>query len=362
MSCTRSAKPRRASAFTLIELLVVVAIIALLISILLPSLAKARAQARTTLCLSRIAQFGKAMYLYCQDYDDTPPFTATGHESDAQGPNPIEDWLCRWGETEAEAEANCRFIYENAEADWGDLRSALPKSGTLFSYTRFEGLYRCPEFERQQNSQQRVFNYTRAVWGRYWKLAIELDDSASTWGDVSGPIMKPSNVYNPSRFPVILDNHWERFVGNAAESSTHGFNGSGWLGHDCIFFADDVLALSHGTETTCEYHDLDYGAPSPTGAPNPYPPFLWKRGGIFYWDGHSDLGRDPWPTYELGSGQYVYRREGPFRMDGPTPVTVATRELNAITAYMSHLIYAQRGIDASQLSGGEQIPPWQPPS
>jgi prepilin-type N-terminal cleavage/methylation domain-containing protein len=50
--------------FTLIEVLVVVAIIALLVSILLPSLAKARAQARNTTCLSNLHQFGIAIAAY----------------------------------------------------------------------------------------------------------------------------------------------------------------------------------------------------------------------------------------------------------------------------------------------------------
>lgn len=54
----------RRSAFTLIEVLVVVAIIALLVSILLPSLAKARDEAKAVVCLSSLSQIQRAEGTY----------------------------------------------------------------------------------------------------------------------------------------------------------------------------------------------------------------------------------------------------------------------------------------------------------
>jgi prepilin-type N-terminal cleavage/methylation domain-containing protein/prepilin-type processing-associated H-X9-DG protein len=69
-------------AFTLIELLVVVAIIALLISILLPSLQRARDQAKTAVCLSNGKQFALSVLYYAEDRNDHLPYvlrSRSGH-------------------------------------------------------------------------------------------------------------------------------------------------------------------------------------------------------------------------------------------------------------------------------------------
>jgi len=74
------------SAFTLIELLVVISIISILASILFPVFARARENARRASCMSNLKQFGLAMMMYVQDYDETyPKAVSSGMDSAPPG-------------------------------------------------------------------------------------------------------------------------------------------------------------------------------------------------------------------------------------------------------------------------------------
>jgi prepilin-type N-terminal cleavage/methylation domain-containing protein/prepilin-type processing-associated H-X9-DG protein len=68
-SCHRPpCRANRRAAFTLIEMLVVVAIISLLVSILTPSLSRARQQAKSAVCLTRLSEFMKGLVMYSSDH------------------------------------------------------------------------------------------------------------------------------------------------------------------------------------------------------------------------------------------------------------------------------------------------------
>ena len=82
---TSAYSPPTTSAFTLIELLVVVAIIALLVAILLPSLKRARDQAKATVCASGFKQTGLALLYYIEDNDGHILPWSFGRKSDGLG-------------------------------------------------------------------------------------------------------------------------------------------------------------------------------------------------------------------------------------------------------------------------------------
>ena len=69
---------RRGRAFTLIELLVVIAIISLLVSILLPSLGRAKALAKRSICMSNLKQISLLYILYENEHE---AFPAQAHQN-----------------------------------------------------------------------------------------------------------------------------------------------------------------------------------------------------------------------------------------------------------------------------------------
>lgn len=73
---TNVAAPR---AFTLIELLVVIVIVVILAAIIFPVFARAREEARKTVCLSNIRQWATGITLYVQDFDEVMPTAAINY-------------------------------------------------------------------------------------------------------------------------------------------------------------------------------------------------------------------------------------------------------------------------------------------
>ena len=291
MPYQESSPTRGRRAFTLIELLVVVAIIALLISILLPSLSKARAQSRTTLCFSRVGQLTKSIFTYAEDYDETPPFT-----SKVKKDNP---WAaCQNGEMETwlgSAEDMYKVVQYSYEqpGPYPEGEVDIPRSGDLFEYARFEALYRCPEFERIQAALQHAFNYTRSAWGRRYRVPGSEPDVEIRYsigdidiGDLAGPILKPSQVFAPSALPIMLDEKWDRHV---AGGWANGADWA-WIVCDPVFDGIDEIGQYHGSKVRSLYSD-----------PNVNPPV--QSGSLAFYDGHVELRRDPMPSADPGERQ-----------------------------------------------------------
>jgi prepilin-type N-terminal cleavage/methylation domain-containing protein/prepilin-type processing-associated H-X9-DG protein len=316
MNTRFKSRARSMSGFTLIELLVVVAIIALLISILLPSLGQARAQARTTVCASRIGGLTKCMLLYADDFGETPPFIGIGHSDvlkdttyDTLGPTgqnselyfaDFEQWLipnlAGHDPDPRYPGAHKLWIDENWNAWAGTPSEARLENGTLFSYTRFTNMYRCPEFERTPVGTpssrsagwktQNVFNYSRSVLGRKFLSNLLGDAEAGDWA-WPGAIMKVSAVFAPADMYMMFDEEWDfhcagnyNYSGHRDDGASFELSGA-WMAAETIHgVLWDGIGSYHGT----------------SGKVIPYPEILAnKKANLGYYDGHVSAYQDPMP-------------------------------------------------------------------
>jgi len=340
----RASVDRGRAGFSLTELSAVTASVAVLIAIAVPAGSRLAGHARAMTCLSRVGQMTAAFLTYAQDYDGVFPFVATMQDDPNLSPDPNrpipdpnETWLGDWQASGDPMDAIWRVGYCE-QPDWSAVPN-VPCSGMLFTYARSELLYRCPEFERvsDPNKTQNVFNYTRAVWARRWKHRYECLLDGEPWsavpelGRITGPILRVDGIHQPGQLPMVLDEQWNRHV---ALAGALGTNGSAYNCNDYGFSRHNIIGVYHGPPVASELHNWDVDMQYEW-----YDAFLWRRGGVGYYDGHAGLMRDPWPTFALGNN----RRSEPIEWRLRGRERRAFEEMFAIGAFMDAVIYAQRG-------------------
>jgi prepilin-type N-terminal cleavage/methylation domain-containing protein len=171
-------RPARAG-FTLIELLVVIAIIAILAAILFPVFARAREQARKSVCLSNMKQIGLALGMYMQDYDQVFP------------PGGLKSW-----EVTKKTDRNLLALQ-------------------LQPYTKNTQLFHCPSDTGWSTFKPTLFD----SFGSSYTDALR-----NVWGGVDLQFKSEAAISSPSDRPLLWDmnENWHPATGNLPASATDG--------------------------------------------------------------------------------------------------------------------------------------------
>ncbi len=180
----------KAKAFTLIELLVVIAIIAVLMGILMPSLKRAREQARSLHCRSNVRTLTMAWLMYKDENDSklVPGFTPSG-----MGGN--DSWV---------------RMPDDPSNSLPEEKQEYIKRGLMWPYVKEVEVYRCPSDRRKNDPFHQNAYRTYSIAGGMSGV------NDGTWE--INPCRNYTDIKQPATKYVFL-----------AECDTRGYNMGSWV-------------------------------------------------------------------------------------------------------------------------------------